>query len=48
MPEKGWKHIAFDEVELGDQIGGGGVALVYSGWFGRDAVGASESVSRPT
>ena len=43
MPEAeaGWRRISPNEVEIGEQIGGGGVALVYSGWFGNDQVRAS-------
>lgn len=29
----GWDHIDFDEIELGERIGGGGVGIVYNGWF---------------
>jgi serine/threonine protein kinase len=29
----GWEHINFDEIDLGDRIGGGGVGIVYNGWF---------------
>ena len=50
MPESGgWKHIPGDDVELEEQIGGGGVALVYRGWWGnREArfLGAPTSPSR--
>ncbi|KAK7249716.1 protein kinase [Aureococcus anophagefferens] len=39
MPEAGgWTHIGEESIELGDQIGGGGVALVYKGWWGDDPV----------
>ena len=27
----GWAHIDFNEIELGDRIGGGGVGVVYKG-----------------
>ena len=30
----GWKEIAFEELEVGRQIGGGGVGIVYDGWWG--------------
>jgi serine/threonine protein kinase len=29
----GWTHIDFDELELGDRIGGGGVGIIYNGWI---------------
>jgi serine/threonine protein kinase len=29
----GWDHIDFDEIEIGERIGGGGVGIVYNGWF---------------
>ena len=29
----GWEHINFDEIELGERIGGGGVGIIYNGWF---------------
>ena len=39
MPDAGgWTHIGEESIELGDQIGGGGVALVYKGWWGDDPV----------
>jgi serine/threonine protein kinase len=28
-----WDKFSFDDIELGDIIGGGGVGLVYSGWI---------------
>lgn len=33
-----WRELAFEDVELGDRIGGGGVGIVYQGWLGRRAV----------
>ena len=34
LDSEGWHHIDFDsELELLDQIGGGGVGLVYNGWY---------------
>lgn len=33
--EGSWNHIDFDKsIELGDRIGGGGVGVIYKGWFG--------------
>jgi serine/threonine protein kinase len=29
----GWAHIDFDELEVGDKIGGGGVGIIYKGYF---------------
>jgi serine/threonine protein kinase len=29
----GWANVDFSEIELGDQIGGGGVGLIYKGWW---------------
>ena len=29
----GWEHINFNEIEIGDRIGGGGVGVIYNGWF---------------
>ena len=32
--EAGWMHIDFErEVQLGDLIGGGGVGMIYKGWY---------------
>lgn len=31
MSEGGWTQIDFREIELGDQIGGGGVGVIYKG-----------------
>jgi serine/threonine protein kinase len=36
--EGGWKHISFDDVELGDVIGGGGAGVIYMGWYQDKAV----------
>lgn len=33
-----WKHIEFNELELGDRIGGGGVGVIYRGYFGNTQV----------
>ncbi|KAJ1435067.1 kinase-like domain-containing protein [Ochromonadaceae sp. CCMP2298] len=30
---EGWANVDFDEIELGDRIGGGGVGIIYKGWF---------------
>ena len=29
----GWTHIEFSDIEMGEKIGGGGVGLIYKGWF---------------
>jgi serine/threonine protein kinase len=29
----GWAHIDFEELEVGDKIGGGGVGIIYKGYF---------------
>ena len=29
----GWKKIEFKDIELGDRIGGGGIGVIYNGWF---------------
>lgn len=30
----GWKNIDYDkEIEIGDLIGGGGVGMIYKGWY---------------
>lgn len=36
--EHSWMHIDFNELEVGKQIGGGGVGVIYKGWFGREEV----------
>jgi serine/threonine protein kinase len=28
-----WEHIEFKELEVGERIGGGGVGVIYKGWF---------------
>eukprot|EP01036_Dinobryon_divergens_P032656 gene32656-42296_t len=33
MSEGGWTQIDFREIELGEQIGGGGVGVIYKGYF---------------
>jgi serine/threonine protein kinase len=30
---QGWANVAFGEIELGDRIGGGGVGIIYKGWW---------------
>lgn len=30
---QGWANINFNEIELGDRIGGGGVGIIYKGWW---------------
>lgn len=34
----GWAHIPFDEIELGECIGGGGVGMIYNGWWKNEPV----------
>ena len=36
--ESSWTHIDFEELEVGDQIGGGGLGIVHKGWWGNDQV----------
>jgi len=33
-----WNPIALEEVEIGERIGGGGVGIIYSGWYGDERV----------
>jgi serine/threonine protein kinase len=35
----GWENVDFAEIELGEQIGGGGVGLIYKGWWKDKPVG---------
>eukprot|EP01038_Epipyxis_sp_PR26KG_P004553 gene4553-6425_t len=28
-----WAHVDFNEIELGERIGGGGVGIIYKGWW---------------
>ena len=35
---EGWLHLEFEDIELGDKIGGGGVGIIYNGWFGDQPV----------
>lgn len=35
---EGWRQIAFSEIEVGERIGGGGVGVIYSGWFNNENV----------
>ena len=30
---QGWANVNFSEIELGDRIGGGGVGIIYKGWW---------------
>ena len=32
-PLQGWANINFNDVELGERIGGGGVGIIYKGWW---------------
>ncbi len=36
--EGGWKQINFEDIELGDVIGGGGAGMIYMGWYHDKAV----------
>jgi hypothetical protein len=36
--DDGWTHINFEDVELGEIIGGGGVGVIYMGWYRDKAV----------
>jgi hypothetical protein len=29
----GWANVDFADIELGERIGGGGVGIIYKGWF---------------
>lgn len=32
--DDGWNHLDFErDIEIGDRIGGGGVGVIYKGWF---------------
>jgi hypothetical protein len=43
--KEGWKDISFEDIELGNRIGGGGVGVVYEGWLGDKAVALKTLVS---
>jgi serine/threonine protein kinase len=34
----GWAHIDFDQIEMGERIGGGGVGVIYKGYFNKQSV----------
>ena len=34
----GWRQIDFSEIELGEQVGGGGIGVIYRGWFNNQQV----------
>jgi hypothetical protein len=34
----GWANVNFGEIELGDRIGGGGVGIIYKGWWRNEPV----------
>ena len=36
--EDGWDHIDFHDIEMGDRIGGGGVGVIYKGYFNKQNV----------
>lgn len=42
---RNWKTISFDEIELGDIIGGGSVGLVHRGYYQGRAVALKTLVS---
>eukprot|EP01040_Poterioochromonas_malhamensis_P002169 gene2169-2310_t len=33
-----WANVKFSEIELGDRISGGGVGIIYKGWWNREPV----------
>ena len=35
---RGWDNIEFSEIEIGEKIGGGGVGVIYNGWYRGEAV----------
>lgn len=35
---EGWLHLEFADIEIGDKIGGGGVGIIYNGWFREEPV----------
>lgn len=41
-----WKAISYDEIELGEQLGGGSMGLVYRGTYKRKSVAVKTLVSR--
>jgi serine/threonine protein kinase len=36
--ESTWRNIEYDDVQIGDRIGGGGVGIIYNGWFRNEPV----------
>jgi serine/threonine protein kinase len=38
MADDGWNHIDFEDIEVGDKVGGGGVGMIYRGWFKNEPV----------
>eukprot|EP00605_Chrysophyceae_sp_TOSAG23-4_P001083 GSChrysophyteH1.ASY1.ANO1.1188.1 assembled CDS len=36
--EDGWDHINFDQIEMSDRIGGGGVGVIYKGYYKNQGV----------
>ena len=36
--EEGWKRIDIKDIDMGREIGGGGVALVYEGYYRNEPV----------
>jgi len=34
----GWENIDFEEIEIGDKIGGGGIGVIYNGWWRGESV----------
>lgn len=36
--EEGWLHLEFEDIEIGEKVGGGGVGIIYNGWFGDQPV----------
>jgi predicted Ser/Thr protein kinase len=41
----GWTQIDFEkDIEVGDRIGGGGVGIIYKGWFRDEPVALKVSI----
>jgi len=36
--DEGWLHLDYKDIEIGEKIGGGGVGIIYNGWFGETPV----------
>jgi hypothetical protein len=42
--DSSWRHFQYDDIELGEIIGGGGVGIIYTGWI----KGKNETVALKT